>query len=85
MTMLSVGNGHYASGDLEDLPLIHLEVGRSHSATIALLTYATLAGFATFTGQTDVDGVTLCGRRFRLDALQEQRYTSAPIPSTSSL
>ncbi len=49
-------------------------------ATIALLTYASMAVFATFAGQSDVDRVTLGGKHFRLDALSEQRYTSAPTP-----
>lgn len=49
-------------------------------ATITLLTYASMAVFATFAGQTDVDRVTLGGNDFRLDALSEQRYTSAATP-----
>jgi hypothetical protein len=49
-------------------------------ATLTLLTYATLSGFATFAGQSDVSRVTLSVKHFRLDALSEQRYTSAPTP-----
>jgi hypothetical protein len=49
-------------------------------ATITLLTYATVAGFATFVGQSDVERVTMSGSHFRLDAISEQRYTSAPTP-----
>jgi hypothetical protein len=48
-------------------------------ATIALLTYATLAGFATFAGQSDVER-GMSGKHFRLDALSEERYTSTATP-----
>jgi len=53
-------------------------------ATITLLTYATLAGFATFAGQSDVERVTSSGKHFRLDALSEPRYTSAAYPLKQS-